>query len=86
MRVASSRAMATHAFRNDEEREISRGGRATAIWILCIGLFMISFGILGANFFTGPNHAFDPENVVNEQFRGLGGPRGAWIGVRYGWG
>lgn len=49
MGVASRGSMATHVFKNDEEREISRGGRATAIWILCIGLFMISFGILGAS-------------------------------------
>jgi outer membrane receptor protein involved in Fe transport len=44
-----------------------------------------NFGILGANFFTGPGHTFDPENVVNEQFRGIGPPRGGWIGVRYAW-
>jgi hypothetical protein len=45
-----------------------------------------NFGILGANFFNGPGHTFDPGNVANEQFRGLGAPRGGWIGVRYGWG
>ena len=38
--------MATQTFKNSEEREISRGGKATAIWILCIGLFTIGFGVL----------------------------------------
>jgi outer membrane receptor protein involved in Fe transport len=42
-----------------------------------------NFGILGENFFTGPNHTFDGSNVNNEQFRGLGAPRGAWLGLRY---
>jgi hypothetical protein len=32
-------------FKNDEEREISRGGRATAIWTLSIALFVIASGI-----------------------------------------
>jgi iron complex outermembrane recepter protein len=44
------------------------------------------FGILGHNFFTGPNHTFGPAagiDPVAEQFRGPGAPLGAWIGVRY---
>ena len=44
------------------------------------------FGILGQNFFTGPNHTFGPSagvDPVSEQFRGPGAPLGAWIGVRY---
>ena len=44
------------------------------------------FGILGQNFFTGPNHTFGPiagSDPVSEQFRGPGAPIGAWIGVRY---
>jgi iron complex outermembrane recepter protein len=44
------------------------------------------FGILGQNFFTGPNHTFGPAaglDPVSEQFRGPGAPIGAWIGVRY---
>ncbi|MDE1179182.1 TonB-dependent receptor [Paraburkholderia sp.] len=44
-----------------------------------------NFGILGENFFNGPNHTFDGANPVNEQFLGLGAPRGAWIGMRYAW-
>ncbi|WP_322074554.1 TonB-dependent receptor [Burkholderia cepacia] len=44
-----------------------------------------SFGVLGQNFFNGPNHTFDGANPVNEQFVGPGAPRGAWIGVRYAW-
>lgn len=44
-----------------------------------------SFGVLGQNFFNGPNHTFDGANPVNEQFVGPGAPRGAWVGVRYAW-
>jgi outer membrane receptor protein involved in Fe transport len=42
-----------------------------------------NFGVLGENVFTGPNRSFDPANGVNESFRGLGAPRGAWVGVRF---
>ncbi|AXF25393.1 TonB-dependent receptor [Burkholderia pyrrocinia] len=44
-----------------------------------------SFGLLGQNFFNGPNHSFDGLNPVNEQFVGPGAPRGAWVGARYAW-
>ena len=44
-----------------------------------------NFGILGENVFTGPNRSFDPDNAVAESFRGLGAPRGAWVGGRYEW-
>lgn len=44
-----------------------------------------NFGILGENFFTGPHRTFDAEDAVREQFRGLGAPRGAWLGLRYVW-
>jgi outer membrane receptor protein involved in Fe transport len=44
-----------------------------------------NFGILGENFFNGPNRTFDPDSVTMEQFRGVGAPRGAWVGVRYAW-
>ena len=44
-----------------------------------------NFGILGENVFTGPNRSFDPANAQNESFRGLGTPRGAWVGVRCEW-
>ncbi|WP_118184315.1 TonB-dependent receptor [Paraburkholderia phosphatilytica] len=44
-----------------------------------------TFGILGQNYFNGPNHTFDGANPVNEQFVGPGTPRGAWVGVRYAW-
>ena len=42
-----------------------------------------SFGVLGANFFTGPGNSFDAANVQSEQFRTPGLPRAAWIGLRY---
>ena len=44
-----------------------------------------NFGILGQNVFNGPGRSFDPLNPVNESFRGLGAPRGAWLGLRYEW-
>jgi outer membrane receptor protein involved in Fe transport len=44
-----------------------------------------SFAILGENDFDGPNHTFNGANPVNEQFLGIGAPRGAWVGLRYAW-
>jgi outer membrane receptor protein involved in Fe transport len=44
-----------------------------------------SYGVLGQNFFNGPNHTFDGQAPVNELFVGPGAPRGAWIGMRYTW-
>ena len=44
-----------------------------------------SAGLLGRNFFTGPGHGFAPEDAAAEQFRGMGAPFGAWIGVRHEW-
>jgi outer membrane receptor protein involved in Fe transport len=44
-----------------------------------------NFGVLGQNFFTGPGRTFDGSNPINEQFRGPGVPRGAWVGLRYQW-
>lgn len=48
-----------------------------------------NFGVVGENFFTGPDRTFGPAvgvDAVAEQFRGPGAPRGAWIGVRYSFG
>ena len=48
-----------------------------------------NFGVVGENFFTGPGKTFGPAagiDPVNEQFRGPGAPRGAWVGVRYSFG
>jgi iron complex outermembrane receptor protein len=45
-----------------------------------------NFGLLGANAFTGPDRTFGPAqgiDPVSEQFRGVGAPRGFWIGLRY---
>ena len=44
-----------------------------------------NFGVIGENLFTGPGRTFDGANGVNEQFRGPGVPRGAWVGLRYQW-
>jgi outer membrane receptor protein involved in Fe transport len=48
-----------------------------------------NFGVVGENFFTGPDRTFGPtagEEPQPEQFRGPGAPRGAWVGVRYSFG
>jgi iron complex outermembrane recepter protein len=48
-----------------------------------------NFGVVGENFFTGPDRTFGPAVGVDpaaEQFRGPGAPRGAWVGVRYSFG
>jgi iron complex outermembrane receptor protein len=47
------------------------------------------FGILGENFFTGPDRTFGPAAGVAPsvtQFRGPGAPLGAWVGMRYAFG
>jgi hypothetical protein len=44
-----------------------------------------SYAVLGQNFFNGPNHTFDGDNPVNEQFLGVGAPRGIWVGLHYAW-
>lgn len=42
-----------------------------------------TFGVLGANFFTGPGNGFNAAGVQAEQFRTPGLPRAGWIGLRY---
>ena len=45
-----------------------------------------NFGVVGENFFTGPNRTFGPAVGVDpraEQFRATGAPRGIWVGLRY---
>lgn len=44
-----------------------------------------SFGVLGANAFTGPNRTFNGASPVNEQFVTPGATRSIWIGLRYAW-
>ncbi|GGD85292.1 membrane protein [Caballeronia grimmiae] len=44
-----------------------------------------NFAILGENFFNGPNHTFNGADTTNEQFLGIGAPRGVWVGLRYAW-
>jgi iron complex outermembrane recepter protein len=47
-----------------------------------------TFGQLGQNVFTLPNRAFDPTGATwaNDQFRTVGAPIGAWLGVSYAFG
>jgi len=48
-----------------------------------------NFGVVGENFFTGPDRTFGPAvgiDPVAEQFRGPSAPRGMWIGVKYSFG
>jgi iron complex outermembrane recepter protein len=44
-----------------------------------------TYGILSANAFHLPGHAFDPNPAdwTAEQFRSIGAARGAWVGVAY---
>jgi len=45
-----------------------------------------NFGVVGENFFTGPNRTFGPAAGVDpqaEQFRAPAAPRGIWVGLRY---
>ena len=45
-----------------------------------------NFGVVGENFFTGPDRIFGPAvgaDPAAEQFRGPGAPRGAWLGVKF---
>jgi hypothetical protein len=45
--IAPSRTVAKEPyFKDDEEREISRGGKATAIWTMAIALFVIVGGLV----------------------------------------
>ena len=46
-------------FKDDEEREISRGGKATAIWTMSLALFVIAGGIAMA---VGLRHFVSPPN------------------------
>jgi outer membrane receptor protein involved in Fe transport len=41
------------------------------------------FGVLGENFFNGPNFTYDRAAAGPEQFRTPGAPRGFFVGVRY---
>ncbi len=45
-----------------------------------------SFGVLGENELTGPGNTFDVTGATwqSAQFRTVGAPIGAWIGIRYG--
>ena len=43
-----------------------------------------TLGVLGENFFVNGN--FDASNTRAEQFRSVGSPRGAWIGITYAFG
>jgi outer membrane receptor protein involved in Fe transport len=48
-----------------------------------------NFGVVGQNFFTGPDRTFGPSTGVDprpEQFRGPGAPRVFLLGVRYSFG
>ncbi len=47
-----------------------------------------TFATLGQNVFTGPGDSFDPTGASwrSEQFRSVGVPRGAWLGISYRWG
>ncbi|HTS53289.1 MAG TPA: TonB-dependent receptor [Burkholderiales bacterium] len=43
-------------------------------------------GVLGENFFTGPNFSYNPAGVQPTVFSSPGAPFGIWVGVRYDFG
>ncbi|WP_206606670.1 TonB-dependent receptor [Steroidobacter cummioxidans] len=67
-------------------------GRRFEVFVRINNLFdrrYFNFGVVGENFFTGPDRTFGPAvgiDPVPEQFRGPGAPFGAWLGVRYSFG
>ena len=40
-------------------------------------------GVLGANFFTGPNFSYNNASVPSSMFNSPGAPFGFWLGIRY---
>jgi outer membrane receptor protein involved in Fe transport len=40
-------------------------------------------GVLGANFFTGPNFSYNNASVPSSMFSSPGAPFGFWLGIRY---
>jgi iron complex outermembrane receptor protein len=63
--------------------------RDLGVFFEVVNLFNTEYsniGLLGANAFTGPDRTFGPAlgiAAVPEQFRGLGVPRGIFVGVRW---
>jgi len=43
-------------------------------------------GVLGENFFTGPNFSYNLAGAQTSMFSSPGAPFGFWIGVRYDFG
>jgi iron complex outermembrane receptor protein len=65
-----------------------RPARAIEVFALVDNLFDARYarsGVLGRNFFANPAQAFDPATARPEAFRGVGAPRGAWLGLRWHW-
>ncbi len=42
-----------------------------------------SFGVLGANFFTGPGNTYDAAGTAPEPFVAPGAPRSVWLALQY---
>jgi outer membrane receptor protein involved in Fe transport len=65
-----------------------RAARHIEVFFLADNVFdkrYANVGVLGRNFFLGPERTFSAQNAVAEQFLGPGIPRGVWAGVRYEW-
>jgi len=64
-------------------------GKGCELFVRVANLFdrrYANFGLLGQNWFNTPDRTFNTAATpANEQFRGPGAPRGAWIGIRYQW-
>ena len=61
-------------------------GSCSQKWTICSTRATTRWGVLGANFFTGPGHTFDATNTVNELFLSPGAPLAGWVGIRYSFG
>ena len=67
----------------DAQFEFARGWQLFASATNVFDRSYGTFGVLGANFFTGAGQSFDAANARPEQFRTPGAPFGVWAGISY---
>jgi iron complex outermembrane recepter protein len=73
------------AFRVDMQRDLGSRWELSASIDNLFDRSYATFGVLGANAFTGPGRSFYGANPVGEQFRGYGMPRSVAVNLRYRW-
>jgi outer membrane receptor protein involved in Fe transport len=75
-----------HALLNlDMQRDLGAGWELAARIDNVFDRTYATFGVLGANAFTGPGRGFAGDNPVGDQFRGYGMPRSLVVNLRYRW-